>query len=50
MGAFSTLPGISGALHVCPSFDPVAALRGDPVRHTPGLYSSLKIHAAICKS
>lgn len=42
-------PGFSGALPMYPSFGPVALLGGDPVCHTPGLYSSVKSHAAICK-
>lgn len=32
-----------------PSFGPVVLLGGDTVCHTPGLYSSVKSHAAICK-
>lgn len=50
MGAFSVLPGFSGALPMYTSFGPVAPPGGDPVCHTLGFYSSVKIHAAICKS
>lgn len=36
-------------LPMCPSFDPVAPLGGDPACHTPGLYSSVRTHVAIVK-